>query len=214
MAKIILTKQQRLEKRLADQESYYRHKEEIAARRKEKYWANVEERRKQARESKARCRKHDPEKIRRRGKAWRDKNKEWYNEKIRAKKPWRKYTEEMKVYRKMNRKKLNAKAAAWAAANRPKVNAGATRRRLRKLEEKMGRPRSPVCEITGKKIITVYDHHHPTNSPRGWIWDRCNRIAAMARDDSNLLRLVADYLDAHRDKLIKEGVNFGSAYHY
>jgi ribosomal protein S27AE len=52
--------------------------------------------------------------------------------------------------------------------------------------------RCPFCG-SSKKICV--DHDHKTGLVRGWICGECNLILGHAKDNSELLRKLADYLD-------------------
>lgn len=73
-------------------------------------------------------------------------------------------------------------------------------RKFAKQELLMGRPRPDCCELcnerpNGHHKIILYDHCHKTNAPRGWLCDRCNKTLGLVKDDPNLLRKMATYLE-------------------
>jgi recombination endonuclease VII len=75
---------------------------------------------------------------------------------------------------------------------------------LAQKERIAGRPRPEICELCGEKPRKTdkrhgihFDHCHITGKFRGWLCYRCNNILGQVRDKSELLRRLADYLDAH-----------------
>jgi hypothetical protein len=84
------------------------------------------------------------------------------------------------------------------------IEVRAKSRYLEKREALLGRPRPELCEICGctpqarakrPRNGMCFDHCHATGKPRGWICDRCNKVLGMVKDDTALLRKLADYLD-------------------
>ena len=75
------------------------------------------------------------------------------------------------------------------------------RERGKALREKAaGRPRPETCEVCNDKNSDrglAFDHCHVTGQFRGWICGRCNVALAMVRDNPNVLRNLADYLERH-----------------
>lgn len=53
----------------------------------------------------------------------------------------------------------------------------------------------PICGRSGKTKENPVDHDHKTGLIRGRICDRCNRGLAWFKDDPNVLRKCADYLE-------------------
>lgn len=71
--------------------------------------------------------------------------------------------------------------------------------RLKKQEERIGRPRPEVCEVCGRrngKHGIALDHCHKTGAPRGWLCYSCNTILGHAEDNPEILRKLIDYLTA------------------
>ncbi len=58
-----------------------------------------------------------------------------------------------------------------------------------------GRPRPTECELCGGAGGTVFDHCHQQGHFRGWLCDRCNRMLGSVKDDPDLLRKMATYLE-------------------
>ena len=70
--------------------------------------------------------------------------------------------------------------------------------RTRVAEEKYGvvRPATAVCEVCkdDSKPINL-DHCHVSGKFRGWLCPRCNKTLGMVKDNPELLRKLADYLE-------------------
>lgn len=58
-----------------------------------------------------------------------------------------------------------------------------------------GQKRPSTCSICGKGGRICFDHCHATGDFRGWPCHHCNLILGHAKDDSALLRKLAEYLD-------------------
>lgn len=70
---------------------------------------------------------------------------------------------------------------------------------LGKREVLAGRKRPEQCEICGAfgkdfKKGLCFDHDHATNKFRGWICIRCNFAIGLAKDNSELLIAMANYI--------------------
>lgn len=61
-------------------------------------------------------------------------------------------------------------------------------------------PKDGRCELCGRhpENRLVFDHDHKTNEFRGWICGFCNTGLGLFRDDPELLRLAAVYLERER----------------
>jgi hypothetical protein len=66
-------------------------------------------------------------------------------------------------------------------------------------DEAATRCRPTVCEVckgaNGQRIC--FDHDHATGQFRGWLCDQCNRAIGLLGEDPQILRTLADYLEAH-----------------
>ena len=60
-----------------------------------------------------------------------------------------------------------------------------------------GRPRPKICDVCSGNhhLGIVFDHCHQSGSFRGWLCDRCNKTLGLVRDDPDLLRKLAEYLE-------------------
>ena len=56
------------------------------------------------------------------------------------------------------------------------------------------RPKPEQCEICGSIGNIFCDHDHKTGKFRGWICVRCNTILGMAKDNTETLNAIIDYI--------------------
>lgn len=57
------------------------------------------------------------------------------------------------------------------------------------------KPRPKRCEVCGREGDTVNDHCHTTGKFRGFICMWCNSALGFAKDNPNILRKLAEYLE-------------------
>jgi Recombination endonuclease VII len=63
-----------------------------------------------------------------------------------------------------------------------------------------------TCIYSGEKTKSLaVDHDHKTGAVRGLLCNDCNRAIGQLKDNSELLRKAADYLDFHARLLQKAG---------
>lgn len=67
--------------------------------------------------------------------------------------------------------------------------------RTKTLEDIAGRSKPKVCEVCGNSKKICFDHDHATGHFRGWICGHCNTILGFARDKTELLYKLIDYLN-------------------
>ncbi len=111
-----------------------------------------------------------------------------------------------KKYREVNREKVREYARQYAQAWRkthpeeyksrfraflPKQLA----RRNEQLERLAGRTKPAVCEVCGGAETIAFDHNHTTGKFRGWICSPCNKVLGFSRDNPDVLRKLAIYLE-------------------
>lgn len=109
-----------------------------------------------------------------------------------------------KRYIENNRDKVRAQSAEWQRQRRRNDPVGQRQRIARfkarrdaALAEIAGRPRPDACELCGSNEYNiVFDHCHRGGQFRGWICDRCNRVLGLVKDAPELLRAMANYLEA------------------
>jgi hypothetical protein len=61
-----------------------------------------------------------------------------------------------------------------------------------------GGPKPDACPICGRGGRICFDHSHATKRFRGWLCNSCNLILGHAKDDPELLRNLASYLENGR----------------
>jgi hypothetical protein len=137
-----------------------------------------------------RWRDKNPDKVRAIQKRWFDKNPERARIlKRAANRRWAKRHPEITAELKRR----------WVADNPEKVAAAKKRasEQSKLLRERLvGSPMPDECEICQRTNVTLAaDHDHATGKYRGWLCHNCNLSLGNARDDSSLLRKMADWLD-------------------
>jgi Recombination endonuclease VII len=65
--------------------------------------------------------------------------------------------------------------------------------------QEAGRPRPIKCELCDGDGRIVFDHCHQHGHFRGWICDRCNKVLGLVKDQTPLLRKMAEYLEPPTD---------------
>ena len=71
---------------------------------------------------------------------------------------------------------------------------------LQRKEKEAGRKKPEHCEVCGAferefKLGLCFDHDHKTGKFRGWLCSHCNHALGYARDNPELLRKLAEYLE-------------------
>ena len=66
--------------------------------------------------------------------------------------------------------------------------------RIQKQEKLAGRKRPEQCEVCGAMGDICFDHDHKTGEFREWICRRCNLLLGLAKDNSELLNALSEYL--------------------
>lgn len=120
-------------------------------------------------------REKHPEKVAQRSKNWREKN-----------------IVERRIIERENARKMRA-----TNPDAQKIRT-AKHKAKKDLEKEIlaGRRRPEICEICSKnEFRIVFDHCHNSGKFRGWICDRCNRTLGIVKDNPNLLREMAIYLE-------------------
>lgn len=56
------------------------------------------------------------------------------------------------------------------------------------------------CSVCGKTGKICYDHDHTTGDFRGWLCSSCNLALGNVKDDPELLRKLAEYLDRYNNE--------------
>lgn len=127
--------------------------------------------------------------------------------------------EQNRIWRQLNPHKVRAQLKrhrekypegykAWVAAKRAadpdwdkKRQASRRSSIIRRKETLAGRPRPETCELCGSGGRIVFDHCHTSVKFRGWLCDNCNKALGLVRDDPDLLRRMATYLEQDRSSV-------------
>lgn len=92
--------------------------------------------------------------------------------------------------------KLAARAIRKRYPEREKVRQARMReRREEKLAALAGRHRPASCDLCNSTERIAFDHCHVTGKFRGWLCDACNRTLGVVKDNPELVRKMADYLE-------------------
>ncbi len=102
------------------------------------------------------------------------------------------------AYKARNLEKVKARnrahAKRFAQENPEKVRAN--QRRWRGVKDATGERKVGPCQICGKHCDPLYlDHNHATGLTRGWLCEPCNTGLGRFRDDPDLLRKAAAYVE-------------------
>ena len=100
----------------------------------------------------------------------------------------RKHTPEALAKMRLNAKSQNGELA-W------NWKGGLLKNRNKTLEDIAGRPKPSICEICSGAGKINFDHDHVTGEFRGWICRDCNLTLGFARDRTELLQKLIDYLN-------------------
>lgn len=84
------------------------------------------------------------------------------------------------------------------AKNRAAANKSYQPRTERQMLAIAGRPRPSTCEVCGRGGKICFDHDEATLLFRGFICNHCNLILGHAKDDPEILRKLAAYLEGGR----------------
>lgn len=143
---------------------------EIQRRSKRKhYYLNRDEALQRARDWRA----NNREKVRELNKKWIEDNKEHHTE-------WR------LGYRERNKEKFKEyDRQRWLRDKQAQ-------------DESATRPRPELCEFGCGRGPVVYDHDHDTMEFRSWPCKECNSVMGLVYDRSDILRKMADVIDAHK----------------
>jgi hypothetical protein len=184
--------------REASRRYYERHPDREKARRHRDYWK-------------------DPEKARERARLYRKNNSEKMKE-CYKRYYWNNREKELMenaIYRKKNQEQLKKKRAYkkdwWREYFQKHFAKHHLRYRVRKhdlsphalgLMELQQRSRCAICDGTsgqrrssGKQYSLAIDHDHTTGAIRGLLCNMCNHGLGHFKDDAELLRKAADYLE-------------------
>lgn len=103
------------------------------------------------------------------------------------------------------REQEKARVLRWQTENPEKYRAyqqAVIEQRADAQELKAGRPRPEVCEVCGEPPANgkrlAFDHCHSGGHFRGWLCNGCNLALGHVRDNPEILRKLADYIEADR----------------
>jgi hypothetical protein len=69
-------------------------------------------------------------------------------------------------------------------------------RKIKSLELIAGRKKPEQCELCGSIGSICFDHEHKTDKFRGWIFNRCNLVLGLVKDNRELLNDMIEYLNS------------------
>jgi hypothetical protein len=73
-------------------------------------------------------------------------------------------------------------------------------RRIERMEKLAKRKKPSQCELCGAMGLICFDHDHATGKFRGWICRRCNLVLGLAKDSTELLSTLINYLNSNDNK--------------
>ncbi len=123
-----------------------------------------------------------------------------------------------KRWRIKNPERMKMAVAKWATTKTPEYHRLRARKSKLKLSygitpedyDRMLKDQGNSCAIckttvpTGKWKVFAVDHCHHTLAVRGLLCNECNRGIGLLRDNADLLRTAAAYLDSHTKKTKQE----------
>lgn len=92
-----------------------------------------------------------------------------------------------------------ATAPMVAARKKASAKKHAPKWRRTMLHKLAGSPKPDSCEVCGSSDRICFEHCHLTGKFRGWVCNTCNTLLGFAKDDPNLLRALAAYLEKNLD---------------
>lgn len=104
-----------------------------------------------------------------------------------------------------NKQHLNSwRRNNWEVSNRRFKRHGTTREAYDELYEFQQGACALCGEVDEKLVWLCIDHDHSTGKVRGLLCPNCNRGVGLLKDDPNLLRRAADYIEFHKPRLPSE----------
>jgi hypothetical protein len=154
--------------------------------------------------SRAAWRRQNRERDRAAQQRWRAKHAEaikaYQRERYRANKA--RFKAQRDVYVSKNRGSILEKARAYRAKNKEKVRLWGVKSRYGLTPEALAALRVTQNDICPGCLLPLttsshVDHDHTTGKVRGILCGTCNPCIGLGKDDSAVLRRLADYLDSH-----------------
>lgn len=106
----------------------------------------------------------------------------------------------MRKWRAANLLKVSEALKAYHAEHPNANTINSSKSRRKKLERIAGREQPENCEVCNSSKRISFDHCHKSKKFRGWLCHGCNVALGYVKDNSDTLRKLADYLDAHKAK--------------
>lgn len=120
-----------------------------------------------------------------------ERQKKWATENPEA------YKAAVQRWRKNNPHKVRTMHQRWRKRHPAKLWSQGQRRHAKYLEVQenlAGRPKPDACEVCCTAGMVVFDHDHKTGEFRGWLCPSCNSALGWAKDNPEILELLAFYL--------------------
>jgi len=111
----------------------------------------------------------------------------------------KRYNENRKAKHKQNPEVNRARDKARYKAHPERKRTAALRALLKSVGASVSvlEARPKYCQICGSGKKICFDHCHASLKFRGWLCNKCNTALGFAGDSPEILRKLADYLEAH-----------------
>lgn len=145
---------------------------------------------------------------------WKKRNPEKHREYLKRQGERRRTDEfraKQREYRKNNRERVNETSRRYVANNRGRIRANAIRRQYGLTVEEYETRIAAGCAICGNHGPKMaMDHDHGTGKTRDALCSHCNMSLGLMRDNPELLRAAAAYLETHHAAQNGSGESHGN----
>jgi hypothetical protein len=97
-----------------------------------------------------------------------------------------------------NKDRVKRAHARWIKRNYSKWRRSVNSYIARKKEQLSTRPKPDHCEVCFTPGKVMFDHDHSSGKFRGWLCRDCNLVLGFTKDNPDVLRKLAKYLEDNR----------------